>query len=68
MGHHGNHFEFCGQSKTWFWGPKIFLIKYVTKKEHFKKNFFKHFWREIYNSKMMDFWNEQKVCIKSVHM
>ena len=40
MGHHGNHLEFCKQSENCFWGPKIFLIKYMTKKEHFeKKNF-----------------------------
>ena len=40
MGHHGNHLEFCGQSENCFWGPKLFLIKYMTKKEHFKKIIF----------------------------
>ena len=37
MGHHGNHLEFCEQSENCFLGPKIFLIKYMTKKEHFEK-------------------------------
>ena len=41
MGHHGNHLEFCKKSENCFWGPKIFLIKYMTKKEHFKKLFFR---------------------------
>ena len=40
MGHHGNHLEFCGQSKTCFWGHKIFPMKYITKKEHFEKIIF----------------------------
>ena len=44
MGHHGNHLEFCGQSKTCFWDPTIFPIKYMTKKEHFEKIIFRGAW------------------------
>ena len=44
MGHHGNHLEFCEQSENCFWGPKIFLIKYMTKKEHFEKKFLGTLW------------------------
>ena len=40
MGHHGSHLEFCEQSENCFWGSKIFPIKYMTKKEHFKKKIF----------------------------
>ena len=41
MGHHGNHLEFCGQSENCFVGvPKYFWLKYMTKKEHFEKNYF----------------------------
>ena len=44
MGHHGNHLEFCEQSENCFWGPKIFLIKYMPKKEHFEKIFLGVLW------------------------
>ena len=69
MGHHGNHLEFCKQSENCFWGPKIFLIKYMTKKEHLEKKFSGHYGGGVafITPKMMDFWNERKICIKSVH-
>ena len=70
MGHHGSHLEFCKQSENCFWVSKIFLIKYMTKKEHFKKKFWGALWGGVafITPKMMDFWNEQKICLKSVHM
>ena len=70
MGHHGNHLEFCKQSENCFWGPKIFLIKYMTKKEDFEKKILGTLWGgglALITPKMMDFWNERKICIKSVH-
>ena len=62
MGHHGNHLEFCEQSENCFWGPKIFLIKYMTKKEHFEKNFLGMLWGGggIYYSKNDGFLEQAK--------
>ena len=52
MGHHGNHLEICKQSENCFWGPNIFLIKYMTIKEHFEKKNFEALWGSgIYYSK-----------------
>ena len=62
MGHHGKHLEFCEQSENCFWGPKIFLIKYMTKKEHFEKKNFGTLLGGLGVAfiipKMIDFWNE----------
>ena len=59
MGYHGNHLEFFGQSKTCFWGLKIFLIKYMTKNEHFEKIILGVCEGVAFiTPKMMDFWNE----------
>ena len=56
MGHHGNHLEFYEQSENCFWGPKIFLIKYMTKKEHFEKKISGHYGGGgIYNTKNVGF-------------
>ena len=61
MGHHGNHLEVCEQSENCFWGSKIFLIKYMTKKEHSEKKILGTLWGDgIYYSKNYGFLERAK--------